>query len=203
MPKVSIIIPVYNVEAYLRQCLDSVLNQTLRDIEIICVNDGSTDGSSDILASYASQDSRLVVVEQPRSGAGPARNLGMSRAKGQYLDFVDADDFLASDMLERRLACAEETQADIVISGFCRYDASGTALQRRTLFGWAVGKLPRVFAPDAFADSIFTTFQPAPWNKFFRAGFVAHHGLQFQSLPCCNDVCFTQTAMSILPSAIA
>lgn len=197
MPRVSVIIPVYNVEKYLRRCLDSVVNQTLRDIEIICVDDGSTDGSSSILASYAMRDARVFVVEQPCSGAGPARNLGMSRAHGEYLDFVDADDFLAPDTLERRLACAEETRADIVISGFCRYDASGAVLQRRMAFGWAVDSLPRVFPPAAFADSIFTTFLPAPWNKFFRTDFVFRHGLQFQALPRCNDVCFTQTALAV------
>ena len=197
MIKVSIIIPVYNVEGYLRQCLDSVLNQTLRDIEIICVDDGSTDGSSSILASYANRDPRIVLLSQPCSGAGSARNLGMSRARGQYIDFVDSDDFIAPDMLERRFACAEETQADIVVSGFCRYDASGSVLQRRTVFGWAVNTLPRVFSPEAFANSIFTTFNPAPWNKFFRADFVFRNRLQFQALPRCNDVCFTQTALAL------
>ena len=197
MIKVSVIIPVYNVERYLRQCLDSVVNQTLRDIEVICVDDGSTDASPAILASYAARDSRLVVLSQSCSGAGAARNLGMSRARGRYIGFVDSDDFLAPDMLELRFACAEETHADIVISGFCRYDASGSVLQRRTVFGWAVSSLPRVFSPDAFADSIFTTFHPAPWNKFFRADFVSRNQLQFQVLPRCNDVCFTQTALAM------
>ena len=197
MLKVSVIIPVRNVESYLPRCLDSVLNQTLRDIEVVCVDDGSTDGSPDILASYAKRDPRIVVLAQPCSGAGAARNLGLSRARGQYVDFVDSDDFLMPDTLERRFACAEETQADIVISGFCRYDASGSVLQRRTVLGWAVSTLPRVFSPAALADSIFTTFYPAPWNKFFRADFVFRNRLQFQELPRCNDVCFTQTALAI------
>ena len=197
MVKVSVIIPVYNVERYLRQCLDSVVNQTLRDIEVICVDDGSTDDSPAILASYTARDSRLVVLTQPCSGAGAARNLGMSRARGRYIDFVDSDDFLAPNVLEQRFACAEETQADIVISGFSRYDASGSVLQRRTVFGWAVSSLSRVFSPDAFADSIFTTFHPAPWNKFFRADFIFRNRLQFQALPRCNDVCFTQTALAL------
>ena len=89
MPKVAVIIPVYNVEKYLRQCLDSIVNQTLRDIEIICVDDGSTDGSSAILAEYASKDPRVKVLTREHTNAGAARNAGMAVATGEYLGFVD------------------------------------------------------------------------------------------------------------------
>ena len=194
--KVSVIIPIHNTRDYLGFCLDSILRQSLSEIEIICVDDGSTDGSADILASYAKQDDRIVVLTQQCKGAGPARNLGISYARGQFIDFVDSDDFLESDTLKLRYERAAETNADIVISGFKRYDAQRKELCRRIVFGWAVNALPCVFAPRQFADSLFTSFMPAPWNKFFRAEFITRHQLQFQSLARCNDVCFTMTALA-------
>ena len=99
-PKVSIIIPVYNVERYLRQCLDSAMNQTLRDIEIICVDDGSTDGSGRILDEYASVDSRFVIVHQANGGLSDARNSGITRATGDFIVFLDSDDFCEVTLCE-------------------------------------------------------------------------------------------------------
>ena len=113
-PHISIIIPVYNVEPYLRQCLDSVANQTMRDIQIICVNDGSTDGSVDILEEYAAMDSRFVVVHQNNSGAGTARNTGLRHATGKYAYFADPDDWIELDLCEKLVDKLEETLADAV-----------------------------------------------------------------------------------------
>ena len=93
-PIVSVIMPVYNGETYLRQCLDSVVNQTLKEIEIICVDDGSSDRSVEILKEYAAKDERVMVLQQANAGAGAARNNGLSKASGKYLSFLDSDDFL-------------------------------------------------------------------------------------------------------------
>ena len=112
MVKVSVIIPVYNVEPYLKQCMDSVVGQTLKDIEIICVDDGSTDGSLDILKEYATEDSRIQIIEQKNAGAGAARNNGMRHATGKYLSFLDSDDFFEPRMLEKAYDLAEKDQAD-------------------------------------------------------------------------------------------
>ena len=101
MIKVSVIMPVYNVEKYLHQCMDSLVQQTLTDIEIICVDDGSTDNSLAILQEYAQRDSRIIVLQQKNSGAGVARNTGMKIVKGEYLAIVDSDDFFELDMLEK------------------------------------------------------------------------------------------------------
>jgi glycosyltransferase involved in cell wall biosynthesis len=95
-PKVSVIIPVYNVEAYLRECLDSILAQDLSDIEIICVNDGSIDNSLSILQHYASQDERIIIISQENSGAASARNNGLKKARGEYIFIPDSDDYLLS-----------------------------------------------------------------------------------------------------------
>ena len=98
--KFSVIIPVYNVEAYLRDCLDSVLNQTCADWEAICVNDGSTDGSADILNEYAARESRVKVITQPNGGLSAARNAGIKAAEGEYVLFLDSDDWLEVNALE-------------------------------------------------------------------------------------------------------
>ena len=92
--KVSVIIPLYNVENYLKQCLDSVVNQTLKEIEIICINDGSTDNSKQILEDYARKDDRIKIINRKNSGQGVARNVGIKYAKGEYIGFVDSDDWV-------------------------------------------------------------------------------------------------------------
>lgn len=114
MPKVSVIIPVYNVEKYLRECLDSVINQTLSDIEIICINDGSTDNSLGILKEYAEKDSRIKIITQENQGQGVARNNAIEAAQGEYLVFVDPDDFLDSEALEVINKSFSDSAVDII-----------------------------------------------------------------------------------------
>ena len=101
--KVSVILPVYNVSDYLRQCMDSIVGQTLKDIEIICVDDGSTDDSLAILKEYEAKDQRVKVIQQANAGAGAARNKGLEIATGEYLSFLDSDDFFEPDMLEKAI----------------------------------------------------------------------------------------------------
>ena len=100
MPKVSIVIPTYNVEQYLKECLDSVINQTLKDIEIICVDDGSTDNSGKILDEYAAKDSRIKVIHKENGGYGKAMNVGIDNATGEYIGIVEPDDYIEFDMYE-------------------------------------------------------------------------------------------------------
>ena len=125
-PIVSVIIPVYNVEPYLKDCLDSVANQTLKDIEIICINDGSTDNSLEILNEYAKKDSRFIVLTQENQGQGVARNKGVELAKGKYIQFVDPDDWVELDMLETLYNFAEEHNSQVVKFNYKEYnDYSG------------------------------------------------------------------------------
>lgn len=120
--KVSIIIPVYNVEKYLRQCLDSVVDQTLEQIEIICVNDGSTDGSQQILEEYALKDVRIKIINQENSGPGMARKTGLNNVNGNFIAFVDSDDWVKLDAYEKLYKNALSNNSDIVISNLCIYD---------------------------------------------------------------------------------
>lgn len=118
MNKVSIIIPVYNTAEYLSECIDSIRRQTLREIEIICVDDGSTDGSSDILDEYALQDDRIRIIHKDNGGPASARKLGLRVASGKYIGFVDSDDWIEENMYELLYQKAEEHQADMVTCGF-------------------------------------------------------------------------------------
>ena len=114
MPKISVIVPVYNVELYLYQCLDSIINQTFKDIEIICINDGSTDNSGKVLEEYAQKDDRVKVLTQENQGQAVARNKGLDIAKGEYIYFVDSDDFIHPQTLEIMHSVAERTKCPIV-----------------------------------------------------------------------------------------
>jgi glycosyltransferase involved in cell wall biosynthesis len=121
MPKVSIVIPVYNVEQYLRECIDSVINQTLKDIEIICVNDGSKDNSLAILEEYAQKDSRVKVISKDNSGYGHTMNVGLDAATGEYIGIVESDDYVKLDMYETLYNLAKEHDLDIIKADFYRF----------------------------------------------------------------------------------
>ena len=115
MPKVSIIVPVYNMQNYLKKCFDSLINQTLADVEIIVVNDESTDNSPEIIEAYALMDKRIKVINRKNGGLSMARNSGMSVATGEYIGFVDSDDWVELEMYEKMYDLASKHSADIVI----------------------------------------------------------------------------------------
>ena len=120
--KVSVIVPVFNVESYLNESLDSILNQTLKDIEIICINDGSTDNSLDILETYSKKDKRIKIISKENEGQGVARNVGLDNAQGEYISFVDSDDFIKRDMLEKLYNKAENNDLDLVMCKVSSFD---------------------------------------------------------------------------------
>ncbi|MCR4662928.1 MAG: glycosyltransferase [Endomicrobiaceae bacterium] len=121
MAQITIIIPVYNVEKYLKQCLDSIINQTFKDFECICVNDGSTDNSLQILQEYAKKDNRIKIINQKNSGSSVARNNGIKNANTKYITFIDSDDWITENYLEVLYNKAEETKADIVRASYKFY----------------------------------------------------------------------------------
>ena len=126
MFKISVIIPVYNVENYLSECLDSIINQSLNDIEIICINDGSTDNSLKILQDYEKRDNRIRVINQKNSGLGATRNVGLSLSEGKYVYFMDSDDYLELSTLEELYHLAETNSLDIVLFKLINfYDETG------------------------------------------------------------------------------
>lgn len=129
MPKVSILIPTYNVEQYLKQCLDSVVNQTLKDIEIICINDGSTDNSLSIIKKYAQNDNRIKIIDKKNSGYGDSMNKGLDAATGEYIGIVEPDDYVPLDMYETLYNKAEEQNVDLIKADFNRFIGEGETLE--------------------------------------------------------------------------
>ncbi|MDR2395361.1 MAG: glycosyltransferase [Endomicrobium sp.] len=190
-PKVSVIIPVYNTEKYLKQCLDSVCNQTLKDIEIICVNDESTDSSLDILKEYANKDNRIIIINQKNLGAGSARNSGLEIAKGQYIAFVDSDDWINLNMLESLYNKAEKTNSDIVLFSYKYYYDNLRLLEKFKYFDTKVLKGLEVFSYKDSIEDIFKVFDPKVTIKFYKKSFVINNKLKFQNLYTCNDVFFS------------
>lgn len=197
MPEVSVIIAVHNGGPYLRQCLDSVVHQTATDIEIICVDDGSTDESRGILESYAETDPRVRVVDGPAIGsAGAARNVGLDRATGEYLSFLDADDFFSPRLLGALTHRAHAHQADVVITKYRSYDeqTGDTVAVDGSL---QLDLLPRPpFSWNAAGDGLLVATNPAAWNKLFRTQFVRSLDLRFQELRRTNDAYFTLMALA-------
>ena len=124
-PKVSVVIPCYNVEKYLRQCLDSVVNQTLKDLEIICVNDGSKDSTLDIIKEYAAKDPRVSYIDKPNAGYGDSMNKGFAKATGEYIGIIESDDYAELDMFEKMYTCVKKHDLDVVKSGFFYYYSKG------------------------------------------------------------------------------
>jgi len=120
--KVSVILPVYNSASFLKHCLDSILSQTLKEIEIICIDDASDDESAAILEDYSRKDDRLCVIRIEHSGAGAARNHGLDVARGEYVSILDADDFFEHNMIEKAYEEAQKTSSDIVIFRVDEYD---------------------------------------------------------------------------------
>ena len=195
-PAVSIIMPVYNTEKYLREALDSILAQTMTDIEVLCVDDGSTDSSLEILHEYAAKDARLSVYTQDHQFAGAARNLGIKHAVGKYLLFLDSDDIFDPQMVEKSCARAEETSADIcVFSGETFYEdtdehCSFSKLCRTDLFP------ETVFSAKSRPNELLFVSTPAPWNKLYRREFIVNEGLEFPSIRSCEDLPFVLTAFA-------
>ena len=189
--KVSVIIPVCNAEEYLRQCLDSIVCQTLQDIEIICIDDGSTDNSIAILEEYARKDSRVEVICQPNAGAAAARNNGLLHAQGEYLSILDCDDFFEPDMLEKSYQRAKEADADMVVFRCDLYDdKTGRFRSGDYAIRWDLLPQKDVFSALDVRENAFCLFKGWAWDKLFRRSFVEANQMQFQVQRTTNDLLF-------------
>lgn len=161
-PLVSVIVPVYNVEPYLRRCINSLVYQTLNNIEIILIDDGSTDGCGKICDEYAAADARISVVHQENAGLSEARNAGIDRAKADYLMFVDSDDWVEPEFCELPLMLAKEQQADLVMFQFRRFQ-NGKEKKRRC---YSVDE--GIKKPAEALDLIQSIVGMSAWNKLYH-----------------------------------
>ena len=197
-PKASIVIPCYNAEKYLAATLDSALAQTMGDFEVVCVNNNSTDATPQILANYAARDPRIKVLDQADPGEGPAREAGRAAAQGEWLYFLDADDLMLPDLLQKAIARGQNTGADLVVfKTFTYSDGIGETIPIQWSFqtDW----LPSddvAFDPHQHPQRILNSFQNWVHNKLFRRSFVDAHGLTFQHVHRTADLLFTCTALT-------
>lgn len=196
-PLISVIIPVYNTAKYLPQCLDSIVNQTLRDIEIICVDDGSTDNSLEILQQYAGQDKRFTLLQQPNRFAGVARNAGMDIARGAYLSFLDSDDFFAPDMLEKLYHAAKAEQADMVVCDFKEYKESRWPFLSPRVCVMNSSQSQTYNNEEGLLPPPYEFLNPSAENKLFDRNFIVKNHIRFQDIKSCNDLGFTFCAASV------
>ena len=174
MPKASVIIPVYNVEQYLPRCLDSVINQTLEDIEIICINDCSTDGSLAILKEYALKDKRIKLIDFPENrGVSAARNTGIDNANGEYIAFLDPDDWWELDLIEKGLKKIQKENADIVL--FCHNEFKDNKITPRKDKS---EKIQNVINGDRYTKYL-QDFSIFIWDKIYKKELLKDSGVRF------------------------
>lgn len=187
IPKVSVVVPCYNVEKYLHQCLDSIVNQTLRDIEIICVNDGSTDSTLSIMQEYAAKDERVKIIDKPNGGYGHSMNKGFDLATGEYIGIVESDDYAELNMFEKLYTCAKEHELDVVKSGFFFYFSKPTETNTPSPIASRVTSR-RTFCPlTAFKSKRelvdFFNIKPTIWSAIYRKDFIRSNNIRFNETP--------------------
>ena len=187
-PKVSVIIPVYNVEQYLRECLDSVVNQTLKEIEIICVDDGSTDSSLEILKEYAKKDNRITVMKQENLHAGVARNAGLAVARGEYVHFLDSDDWVDSHTYKELYDIIKEKKVNIIKFKSYSFDNQTQKIVKNSYTDMDLIKKSREISFDNDFE-LAIDISDAPWSGMYKRDFLGDN-IKFDSLICANDASF-------------
>ena len=187
-PMVSIIVPIYNAEQYLRRCVDSILNQEYTDYELLLVNDGSTDASGDICEEYGDQDPRVIVIQKENTGVSDSRNRAIDRARGKYLQFLDSDDWITPDATRLFVRAAEEYGCDMVISDF--YRVVGERLSPKGDIE-EEGVLTREEFAAHMMENPADFYYGVLWNKLYRRDIVEEHKLRMDmDISWCEDFMF-------------
>ncbi|MBQ4071959.1 MAG: glycosyltransferase family 2 protein [Clostridia bacterium] len=197
--KISVVIPIYNAGEYLRPALDSVIDQTLKEIEIICVDDGSTDDSLEIIKEYQKMDERIRIVTETNAGPALARNNGIRRARGEYIAFLDADDFFELDMLELMYNEAVAHDLDIVLADYDTYNNHKAAFEKAVPAEHEhIYRKGEVTSKNENPNEIFSSTNGSAWNKLFKTQFVIEKNLLFLTeVKMYEDVYFITTALSL------
>lgn len=175
----SILMPIYNASKYLKQALDSVIKQTLKNIEIICINDGSTDNSLDIIRHYAKHDKRIVIIDKDNSGYGDSMNKGLSVAHGEYIAILEPDDWYEPDMLETLYSLAIKNSLDVVKGDFYQYSSQTGDDKPYNLF--SKDQCNKVL--DNNKDIFIYSLQPSIWSAIYRRDFLNKNNIQFLNTP--------------------
>tara|TARA_Y100000588_G_scaffold335767_1_gene376119 strand:+ start:558 stop:1913 length:1356 start_codon:yes stop_codon:yes gene_type:complete len=188
---VSVLIPIYNVEKYLEKCVRSVMNQSYENLEILCLNDGSTDGSEDILIRLSKEDSRIKIISKPNTGYGHTMNTGLKNASGQYIAIVESDDYIAENMIEEMLVSAEHNCVDFVKTNF--FELWDNRVKKNdNLSGLEFGK---VLSISECQKLYFVT--PSIWSGLYKKSFLDSNNIEFNETPGASfqDVSFYQKTL--------
>lgn len=192
--KVSVIIPVYNTSMYLDKCLTSLINQSLKEIEIICVNDGSTDNSLEILKNFSNKDNRIRIINQENQGQSVARNVGIKEANGQYVGFIDSDDWADEKMFERLYDKAKCLGSDVSMCSVKVFDEKTGESTTNDPY-MTLSLFPKVFADKTFnyKDCLDFLFRicVTPWNKIYKKSWIQENKIKFQEGINFEDMIFS------------
>lgn len=192
-PLISVIVPVYKVEPYLRRCLDSICNQSYRNLEIICVNDGSPDNSLAILEEYAARDSRITIINQENQGLGAARNTGIDAAHGEWVSGVDSDDWIEPNLYAKAVACMKE-DIDIICYG---------AFVDGEVNSQKAADMQKYYDIDSAGETVMKTFQQLQrvsvnfWSKLYRCSLLKKYRLRQPARKRYEDVAFFYSVMLV------
>ncbi len=197
MVKISIIIPVYNVEKFLKKCLTSVVEQTLKDIEIICINDGSKDKSLHILNSFAEKDNRIIVINQSNQGQSCARNAGLEIATGEYIGFVDSDDWIDIDFYEKLYTTAKKYNADIAAAGIKRLRPYKWKYHLKIKCEEYTEDTNKKFRLCDVPDKCYV------WNKIYKTSELKRYNIIFEPHVFYEDRCFTAEVLVKLKGLVS
>ncbi len=181
---ISLILPIYNVEKYLRECLESILNQSYRDYELIIINDGSTDGSIKIIEDYIDKFKAIKIINQNNKGISETRNIGLKYAKGEYILFVDSDDFLRHDMLEKIVNVALETNSDIIISNYYLYFNNSNNIE----YLQDMKNMKSYSNIEALNLMLINKIQGQLWNKLFKYSLLKEINFEFEKDRIIEDI---------------
>ena len=183
MKKVSVIVPVYNTKKYLKQCINSILKQSLKDIEIVCIDDGSTDGSSRILDRFALKDKRVRVIHKKNTGYGDTLNTGIKVSKGKYIGIIDSDDYTSSDMYKTLYDTAEKNRLDFVKSDFYEIRNSRNAIKRKRVKGFGNKEIYNKVLDPHSCKFLFNYVTMNVWTGLYRRDFIIDNNIRFNETP--------------------
>ena len=196
--KVSVIVPVFNAENFLETCIGSILNQTLQEIEIILINDGSTDNSKNIIVDFCKKDSRIILIDNVNGGVSKARNAGLTIAKGDYIGFVDADDFIHEEMFETLYTLAISNSSDLVV---CNAFTENQNESTKTRLKIKDEIIPiNSSQTENLIDFLGFKYDYANWNKLYSTNIIRQHNLHFnEEMTIWEDLLFNLVYLNFIP----
>ena len=199
-PLVSVLVPCYNVEKYIRKCLESLTSQTLSDFEVICINDGSVDRTKEIIEEFVDQDPRFVLLNKANSGYGASMNLGLSEAKGEYIAILESDDFMDASCLKKLVDLAEPAKADAVKANFFFYwESPKEGNEKNSLITFDE---PKAIEPKKFYELFW--YMPSIWSAIYRREFIESNSIRFLETPGASyqDLAFTFKVWSLAKTVV-